>query len=1306
MKEGIMHADKLWRIGLAFLVVLSGTVTLHAQLNRGSLEGVVTDPQGAVIPNVDVTVTSIERNVSQSVETNSSGYYRVEALMPGKYRARFVMTGFSAVEITDIEIPAGQVIRQDAALKVGQVVQRIEVTAAPSLVETAAANFSTAIGASTVEEIPLQGRDLQQLVFLFPGVNSTGGPPGTNFGFNSAYGTFPDPTHALGSDLSVNGGQGGANAWYLDGNLNLSGLAENMAVDPSPDAVSEFQVIGEAFAAEYSRTGGAAFNVVLKSGTNKLHGDIYEYLRNDATNARNPFTSIDSEGKIIKSRQLRFNNFGGTLGGPVVLPHIYNGKDKTFFFFSWDTSILHLIGTQTYTVPTPLMRQGDFTEDPNTAQYGLWDPFTTVGPDAQGLFDRTAFGTPAAGFPNGCASSVINDPANAGKQTCIFATQIPTNRLDPIAMFYMNSFPQPNYLDPLSGCPLASGGAYRTCSNYLGTNGSSQDTNNLSIKIDHQWSDKSKFFGEWLYNPSKYANYRVPWTGATFPWAGTGWGSNYDLGILNEIIALGNTFALSPTFVNDFRVSFSRQGMSTHPQHPYPDAITDQTQIQQTLAPLRIPEDPYFPIPSFSMNTPSGGGLQFGPVNWVNMTTGSEAYTILDNVTKIIGKHTMKTGFLYRLEHSWYDSGWGTNFGFWGDNNTDPIQGIGGGSGLEQFMLGAVGSSGRDGNSGMMFQPYLRDRYWGFYWQDDFRVTPRFTLNLGLRYDIYGMFKIRQHPMSNFCLNCPNAATGLLGKVIYEGDPEFPKDHDIFPANKADFGPRFNFAWTPFADRKTIIRGGYDVFYSNAYQGAISPGQSPSNFPGWTPEYNWNGSWLPDCAAFTGQCVSFPLSDTTTDKATLTTPPRSSGFPAEHRDPLLGTGYLQFMSPVNHDPLVQMWSLQVERELPGNMMVSVGYVGTHGTHLLGEPFHNFNYIHTNDLLQYKTAIDAEVPISSVYSGTTAAELESVYGTSELPRSVLLKPYPFTGAYGGLVNVTSFDGMTIYHGMNLKVQKRYSHGLNFTVAYTVSKKINNPMTSQVAWSVVDPIHYGKAGGIGGRTGQLGFGTYASSFQDPDNWRADRAVAGDDIPQILNVAATYELPFGAGRKYLNHKGPLNQVFGGWLLTGNFNAESGVPLPISCPGNQITSRCDLIGDPHFSGSRSKEQRIAQWINPAAFAPPYGTDQTFWANYDPTDPRAWQYGTMGPRLANFRAPGFWNVDTSLAKKFPITESKYFEFRWEAYNALNHQNLALPDTYFCLPPLADGTTDRVHLAGCTFGRITNIQTDPRSMQFALKFYW
>ena len=344
---------RIW--GMSFLL-LCATAARAQLLNRGTVEGIVTDPQGGVVPGVDVAVTSLDTNVAQSTKTNSSGYYRVSDLVPGKYRAHFAASGFTAEDITQIEVHAGEVIRIDAQLKLGATHELVEVRAVMPLLETSASNFSTSLDTRTVQEIPMQGRDLQQLIYLMPGVNPVGGPPGSNFGFNSEFGSFPDPTHVLGGDLSVNGGQGGANAWYLDGNLNLSSLAENIAVDPSPDAVQEFQAITNAFAAEYSRTGGAVFNVVLKSGTNAVHGDIYEFIRNDATNARNPFTSIDTFGNIIKDRQLRFNNFGGTLGGPVYLPHLYNGKNRTFFFFSWDVQRLHLLTNHAAHAPRRLQR--------------------------------------------------------------------------------------------------------------------------------------------------------------------------------------------------------------------------------------------------------------------------------------------------------------------------------------------------------------------------------------------------------------------------------------------------------------------------------------------------------------------------------------------------------------------------------------------------------------------------------------------------------------------------------------------------------------------------------------------------------------------------------------------------------------------------------------------------------------------------------------------------------------------------------------------------------------------------------------
>jgi len=1254
----------------ALIFFLAYGANLLAQINRGSIEGLVTDPQGGVVADVNVTIIAAETNLATVTKTNSTGYYRVVDLVPGAFQARFSAPGFASVEVQGIDVQAGNITRVDSALRVGTTRQTVEVTADVPLIESSASNFSTTLETKTIQDTPLQGRDLQQLVFLIPGINNVGGPPGSNFGFDSAYGTFPDPTNALGSNVSVNGGQAGANAWYLDGNLNLSSFAENVVINPVPDAVEEFQGITNAFSAEYGRTGGGVFNVVLKSGTNSLHGDTYEFLRNDATNARNPFTSIDSNGNLIKDRQLRFNNFGGTLGGPVWIPRIYNGRNRTFFFFSYDKTILHLFGNQVFTVPTPLMRQGNFTEDPNVASNGLFNPYSTVGPNSSGVFQRTA-------FPNG---------------------QIPTSMLDPTAMYYIKSFPLPNYNDPLVTCPAAATGNYKICNNYLNGVGSSYNPTKISLKFDHEISEKDHLFFEWLDNPTPYNNYRLPWTGATFPWSQVGWGSTYPYNMSSYIISLGDNYLISPTLVNEFRASFSRQFITTHPSQPYPDSVTDQSATVKLLQADQIPLSPYFPVPSISISAAGGSSMTFGPTAWVNMNTGSEAYTILDNVTKTVAKHTLKTGFVYRLEHTSYESGFPTGFNFSGLQTENPVSGLGG-NGLAQFELGAVSSNGRDSSTGVMWQPYERFNYWGTFLQDDYRITKNLTLNLGLRYEVFGLFSVRTQNASTFCLTCTNSYTGLPGEILYQGTSQFPKG-PIAPANKNDVAPRFNFAWSPFQDRKTVFRGGYDIFYTNALALINSPGQAASNAPGWNQEYDWKGSVDPSlCAPLTGQCAAFRLSDPTTNKGSLTTPPLSNGFPAAQHAPLLGD-FIQFFTPPSHDPMVQTWNFEIERELPGNMMIDIGYVGNHGTHLVGEAFQQFNFVPTSEVLKYKNQLNTVVPITSVYSGKTAQALQQIWGSSTLPLSTLLEPYP---AFGGIQNNVGFEGESTYNGLNVRLQKKYSSGWTFVAAYTFSKLMTNPEVANLAAMLVDPIHWTRPGGIGGRAGALGI-INGGGFQDPDNKNADRAVGASDIPQIFNFASSYELPFGKGKPLLNQNRFLDALIGGWHLSGNFNAQSGLPLSITCPGNQITTRCNVIGNPNFTGSRSKAQQIADWMNPAAFQPAFGGDQSFWANYTPTDPRAWQYGNAGIRLPYLRGPGFWNLDSSLSKQFHIDEARYFELRWEVFNTLNHMNPASPNTSFCLPPLPDGSTDLVHQAGCQFGRITNIQTDPRSMQFSLKF--
>jgi hypothetical protein len=496
-----------------------------------------------------------------------------------------------------------------------------------------------------------------------------------------------------------------------------------------------------------------------------------------------------------------------------------------------------------------------------------------------------------------------------------------------------------------------------------------------------------------------------------------------------------------------------------------------------------------------------------------------------------------------------------------------------------------------------------------------------------------------------------------------------------------------------------VIRGGFDSFFTNAYAAGMNSAQTIENQTGYAQDFIFDISGNPsNCPNYQGECIAFNL-DTPGDKSGLTTPLFTTSYPGEQRSQTYGSSLLSVKQP-SHDPWVQSWTLEVQRELPGNFVLTVGYVGTRGTHLSGNMWSNFSYIHTADRIKYKNAINASTPITNYYSGQTATALEQIWGATSLPLSFLLRRYP---AWPGITPTVNYDGNNIYHALDVRLQKRYSHGLTLSVAYTYSRNIANAYTGQLTATVIDPIHFARSGYVGGLTGASGNGVLGITYQDPDNVDADRSLAVNDMPQMLNITPIYELPFGSGKAFLNQKGPVNVLLGGWRLLGTFNAESGVPLSISGPCDGLTCRPNLVGNPRaVPGGQS----INDWINAAAFTPPFGTDQSFWKNPDYNANNWWQFGNAGMRLPGLRSPGFWGLDASLGKQFHVTEDKYFDFRWELFNALNHQNPGMPTLGYCLPANADGSTDLVHQAGCSFGRITNVQTDPRAMEFALKFLW
>jgi hypothetical protein len=1252
---------------VGLLVGLACVNFLYAAIDRGIIQGTVTDEQGATVPGAKVIVRNVDTNVEQNLVANSQGFYLAPELVPGKYLVSMEAPGFSRLEISNISVLAGITTTVDGRLSIGAVSEHVEVSAQPTLIESAPSNFTTPLERRYIEDIPLQGRDIQMLTQLIPGVTQSTGPSGSIFGFNSQFGGFPDPQHLVGSGISANGGQGGANAWYLDGSLNAALGAENIVVNPSPDAVSEFNVVDNGLAAEWGRTSGAVLNVVLKSGTNSVHGDAYDFNRNSFFNATNPFSRRDASGKTFLDPRVNWNNFGGTLGGPVYLPHLYNGKNRTFFFVSYDISLLHENKPTILTVPLPNQKHGDFRGDPRFAAVCdpaggvtncLYDPYSTTGPDAKGEFHRTPFPTPV----------------------------IPADRIDPLAAFYLSSYPDPNFLDPLQQGPS---GCKNTCNNYLGAVGSSLNTHNFSAKIDHQFSNKHKLFGEWLFNPSYYSNFRYPWNGPTAQ-TQTGIAGAQPYRVRNQIVALGLTSTFSPSLVNEVRGMFSRQSIVASPNV---DSVTNNSDVLKHVEGLNfILFAPYQIVPRIRV----GGVGSFGPAAWQNGIHGTEAYTFIDNMTKLLGKHTIKSGMMFRRENNWFLAAWGYNLGFGGGLTKDPVTGQGG-AGLAQFLLGATDQGGS--STGTYHAPWQTSDYWGAYIQDDYRITSNFQLNIGLRYDVFGWFRERYDDLANFNFAGINPKVPYPGRLDYFGTSRHP-GRNVFPAHKDDLGPRIAFAWSPFGS-KTVVRGGFGLIYSNGFNATIGSGNGSESVPAFANPVSYQGD-------FTGQRPVFRLSD---GAPNLSLP--AADFAKKNDEQFLGTGPGGFL-PGSKDPYVIQWSLNIQRELPGDMALSLGYVGTHGLHLYGDEYRDLGHVPTSVRLKLRNNINNPIP--------TDPALGAIYGCGIMcPASLILKPYP---QYASAPVNISPDGFNRYNSFQMKLEKRYSQGLNFILAYTFQKNLESPNSGSILGNTATPSTLARTVGRtsfipGASSGGASDGFTAASAEDPDNRRRYTALAPDDIPQVLNLAVTYELPVGKGKPLLNKAGAGEKIFGGWKLIQNWNIQSGVPLVFSAPCNGISCRPNLIGDPSRGrSSKSRAQLEDQWFDPAAFEAPFGSDPAVvravstGVNPDgsPLDFNTldawWRFGNIGLRPPTGRTPGFWNADFTLTKNLHFTETRYLQIRWDVFNALNHQNLGVPNANWCLPPNPDGSVDAVHQFGCQFGKITNIQTDPRAMEFGLKFFW
>ncbi|MCW5963700.1 MAG: carboxypeptidase regulatory-like domain-containing protein [Bryobacterales bacterium] len=728
-------------VGTVCLFALSLVAT--AQSPQGSIIGTVTDSQGSSIPGAEVVARNLGTNLPYRATTGQDGSYTMLALPIGDYEVSASVAGFKAFRRSGIRLEVAQRLRLDIGMELGQVTELVEVRADIARVQTEDSSLGTVVESKRIAELPLNGRHVFNLVKIVAGVqprdNSTDG--------------FAEISNQGFSQMRINGGPAYGNQFFLDGAVNSVPVHNEIAVVPPADAVEEFKVETNALKAEYGQTSGGVVNVVTKSGTNELKGSLYEFLRNDSLDARNAFaTQPNAQGRI--KQVLRYNQFGGTVGGPLFIPKFYDGRNRTFWFVGYEQWRWRSTGNPRFgTVATQEQRNGDFsnTRDSLGRVIPVFDPATTTALPTGG-FSRTPF-------------------AN---------NRVPQGRFDPLSARVMPFMPLPNATptDP-----------FTFANNFVALVPSSSDQGVTNMRVDHRISESDQVF--FRYSVTRNTRQDRGWgLGPADPNARNDQRDNHSA-------VVGYTKVITPNTLNDFRVSVARQWL------PFEHPSFDQNWPQQLGYPSIIPQDQFPPVAI-------AGLLQIGSPSFSAGVRAQNYLQIANGTTFIRGNHTIKAGFDLRWSrlsfiNRFRPSG---NFNFAANMTNNPVSPAGNGFGLASFLLGEVSS----GDAG--FRPFFQFRALplGTYIQDDWRITRNFTLNIGLRHDIsFGPTEIHDRH-SNFDPFITNPDNGFLGVMTYKGVGSEPRS--FVNLDKNNFGPRIGFAWNPGGTGKTAIRGGYGRIFT------------------------------------------------------------------------------------------------------------------------------------------------------------------------------------------------------------------------------------------------------------------------------------------------------------------------------------------------------------------------------------------------------------------------------------------------------------------------------------------------------------
>ena len=1117
-------------------LLLSLASVCFAQSDTARLQGTVTDSQGAAVAGATVTVTSLDNGRISTATTNDLGYYSVSALPAGHYHTEISQKGFKTTK-RDLELQVAQLAVADFVLDVGQQSETVTVEAGSPVINPEDSAIGDVVESRQITELPLNGRNFTQLATLVPGA-SRGIPTGSNSatGVNNNAETFRFGQEG-GASLAVNGLRPQANNFILDGIDNNETLVNTIIFFPPADAIDEFRVQTSVAPAQFGRAGGALVITSIKSGTNEIHGSAFWFNRNTNLNAEDFFTSPHTPTPSFNR-----NQFGGTVGMPII-------KNKLFVFGDYEGLRLKQPGNVGFaTVPTDLMRMGDFSE--------LLCGGAATCPSSTGISTPIPILDPTTGLQF----------MGTGAQPNV----IPSARINKVGQAYLNIFPEPNCTH------TENSSCFSLFDNYTNTAKIVEIWNDFDIRTDFVINDKNSLFG-------RFSRGRVDQSHSTlFPTipscAGFGCGTNYNHPYGASI---GLTSTLSPAVVNEVRIGFVRTN------YGYLNPFNNVDLCTQ--------------LGIVNCNTPLLGGIALigGYNSQIQYTGDGGAYVVpqtgldySDNLTWVKGRHTVKVGGdIIRRELNLFR---GNNakgyFGLAGNGSG----GAGGGAGhvntgyeVSDILAGFV-----DGyQHGTPFGT-LGTRSWenGFFAQDDFRVTKRLTLNLGLRYDILTWPVEVENRQANFDL--------VTGALIVAGSNGASRQ--LIPNDYHNFGPRLGFAYQLTNDGKTVLRGGYGLFYFIDRGGVANQLAQNPPFAGENSATYAQGFRI----TFSG---SLPCEPTCTQAQLISTnaagPLPSGNFAGLNLAAPTGVSVIADL-PTNLTPMVSQWNLQLQRSLGTNQSVSIAYVGTHGDHLT----RNYN---ANQQL---------------FDSPAGTELYPAIGT---------------------ITVQDNRGKSDYNSLQAQYERRLTNGLQFLGSFTWSKTLDDACGAIDTCQPQLYTDYRLERGLSNQDQPYRLvlsSLYEFPFGRGKRFFGDASRALDLLIGGWQINGIYVLQAGQPFSVTVDGSPVNTRAD---AIGKFSVN---------PGNIASYVTETYAQELCSGNPSE---IAVPASP--FVLPLSSAGLGSAGLPCPGGVFVAPGTTGRDI--LRGPGSSNIDMSLFKNFSVTERVKAQFRAQAYNLTNTPHFANPNT-------------------------------------------